>query len=148
MTEASIEAGRTIEVSDAFSRAIVQRSWVVRELLPTEWAVLGLLSRHPQHGFALAKSLCADGEFGRIWTVRRPLAYRALDTLRADGLIEFQGAEPGDGGPPRRKTLIPSKVTGLSAVGFTNPYNTSVTPVRCSFSSWRSSKSSASIRHL
>jgi DNA-binding PadR family transcriptional regulator len=79
---------------------------VVQELLPTEWAVLGLLSRKPQHGFALAKSLSPDGEFGRIWTVRRPLVYRALDTLRADGLIEFQGVEPGDAGPPRRKTVI------------------------------------------
>ena len=84
----------------------VQCSLFVRELLPTEWAVLGLLSRKPQHGFALAKSLSPDGEFGRIWTVRRPLVYRALDTLRADGLIEFQGVEPGDAGPPRRKTVI------------------------------------------
>ena len=68
--------------------------------------MLGLLSRTPQHGFALAKSLSPDGEFGHIWTVRRPLVYRALDTLRADGLIEFHGTEPGDAGPPRRKTAI------------------------------------------
>jgi DNA-binding PadR family transcriptional regulator len=81
----------------------------VRELSPTEWAVLGLLSRRPQHGFALAKSLSAGGEFGHVWTVRRPLVYRALDTLHADGLIAFRGAEPGDGGPPRRSTVITAK---------------------------------------
>ncbi len=84
----------------------MQCSPVVRELSPTEWAVLGLLSRRPQHGFALAKSLSPDGDFGHVWTVRRPLVYRALETLRADGLIAFHATEPGDGGPPRRKTVI------------------------------------------
>ena len=78
----------------------------MRELSPTEWAILGLLSRRPQHGFALAKSLSAEGDFGHVWTVRRPLVYRALDTLGADGLIAFQEAEPGVGGPPRRSTMI------------------------------------------
>jgi DNA-binding PadR family transcriptional regulator len=76
------------------------------ELSPTEWAILGLLSRRSQHGFALAKSLSADGDFGHVWTVRRPLVYRALDTLHADGLVAFQDAEPGVGGPPRRSTVI------------------------------------------
>ena len=76
------------------------------ELSPTEWAVLGLLSRHSQHGFALAKSLSAGGDFGHVWTVRRPLVYRALDTLQADGLIAFHDAEPGVGGPPKRSTVI------------------------------------------
>jgi len=76
------------------------------ELSPTEWAVLGLLGRRPQHGFALAKSLSAEGDFGHVWTVRRPLVYRALETLQAKGLIAFQSAEPGDGGPPRRSTTI------------------------------------------
>lgn len=81
----------------------------MRELSPTEWAVLGLLSRSSQHGFALAKSLSADGDFGHVWTVRRPLVYRALDSLSADGLIAFGDAEPGDGGPPRRSTTITAK---------------------------------------
>ena len=89
-----------------FRSGAVQCSLSVRDLLPTEWAVLGLLSCTPQHGFALARSLSPDGDFGHIWTVRRPLVYRALDTLRADGLIEFQGTEPSDAGPPQRKTAI------------------------------------------
>src|ERR1700692_2905767 len=76
------------------------------ELSPTEWAILGLLSRRPQHGFALARSLSAEGDFGHVWTVRRPLVYRALDTLRADGLIAFQETEAGVGAPARRSTMI------------------------------------------
>jgi len=84
----------------------MQCSPVVRELSTNEWAVLGLLSSRTQNGFALAKSLSPGGDFGHVWTVRRPLVYRALETLRADGLIAFQATEPGDGGPPRRKTVI------------------------------------------
>jgi DNA-binding PadR family transcriptional regulator len=85
----------------------------VRQLSPTEWAVLGLLSRGPQHGFALAKHLSCGGGFGHVWTVQRPLVYRALDTLRADGLVECLSAEPGDGGPPRRKMVITERGSAL-----------------------------------
>ena len=85
----------------------------VRQLSPTEWAVLGLLSRGPQHGFALAKHLSCGGDFGHVWTVQRPLVYWALDTLRADGLVESLSAEPGDGGPPRRKMVITERGSAL-----------------------------------
>lgn len=78
----------------------------MRDLLPTEWAVLGLLGREPAHGFALAKSLSPDCDFGQVWTTPRPLVYRALDTLCADGLIVFRKAEPGKGGPVRRKAAL------------------------------------------
>jgi len=63
----------------------------------------------------LAKSLSTDGDFGHIWTVPRPLVYRALDTLCADGLVGFHDAEPGAGGPPRRVTVITAK--GKKALG-------------------------------
>ncbi|MGA2528468.1 MAG: PadR family transcriptional regulator [Acidimicrobiales bacterium] len=81
----------------------------MRELSPTEWAVLGLLSLRSLHGFALAKSLSGDGDFGHVWTVRRPLVYRALDTLHADGLIEFGEVEKGTSGPQRRKAVVTTK---------------------------------------
>jgi DNA-binding PadR family transcriptional regulator len=79
---------------------------VVRELSPTEWAVLGLLSLRSVHGFAQAKSLSAEGDFGHVWTVPRPLVYHALDTLHADGLIVVGSAEPGGNGPSRRKAAV------------------------------------------
>ena len=81
----------------------------MRELSPTEWAVLGLLSLRSVHGFALAKSLSADGDFGHVWTVPRPLVYRALDTLHADGLVVLGSAEPGSSGPVRRRAAVTTK---------------------------------------
>ena len=47
----------------------------------TDWVVLGVLSEEPRHGFAVAKELGRDAELGQLWTVRRPLVYRAIDHL-------------------------------------------------------------------
>ena len=46
------------------------------------------------------KALAPDGEIGRVWSLSRPLTYRALDALAAAELIEPRGSEPG-AGPPR-----------------------------------------------
>ena len=66
-----------------------------------EWAVLGILVTAPAHGFAIAKELTADGRWGRIWTVPRPLVYRALTTLEASRLISMDRAEESRLGPRR-----------------------------------------------
>jgi DNA-binding PadR family transcriptional regulator len=66
----------------------------------TEWVVLGLIAEEPTHGFALSRLLARGGEVGRVWAATRPLTYRAIDQLAADGLIEPVRTEPG-GGPPR-----------------------------------------------
>ena len=44
----------------------------------TEWAVLGLLRDGPAHGWDVARAFVPDGEIGRVWTVSRPLVYRAI----------------------------------------------------------------------
>ena len=67
----------------------------------TEYAVLGVLAGGPSHGFAVAKQLAADGEVGRVLTVRRPLVYRAMDRLVESGLVESLRSEPGRAGPQR-----------------------------------------------
>jgi DNA-binding PadR family transcriptional regulator len=67
----------------------------------TDWVVLGLLAEEPRHGFAIAKELAADAELGRLWTVRRPLVYRAIDHLLDIGMAEPRFTEPGDQGPHR-----------------------------------------------
>jgi DNA-binding PadR family transcriptional regulator len=72
-----------------------------RDLAPGEWSCLALLAISPGHGWALAKELARTGEVGRVWTVGRPLVYRALDLLEARGLIEPAGSEPGSRGPNR-----------------------------------------------
>jgi len=78
-----------------------------------EWAVLGLLVSTPAHGFALAKELKADGRWGQIWTVPRPLVYRALIALEARSLISMDRAEESRLGP--RRAVYQATPTGKAA---------------------------------
>jgi len=67
----------------------------------TELAVLGLLAERPAHGFAIFKELKPGTEVGRVFTVRRPLVYRALDRLVGAGLAKSGHTEPSVAGPQR-----------------------------------------------
>lgn len=67
----------------------------------TEHAVLGVLAEGPSHGFAISKQLESSAELGRVFTVRRPLVYRALDRLVETGYAEAVLTEKGDAGPNR-----------------------------------------------
>ena len=67
----------------------------------TEWVVLALLAEAPSHGFAVARTLSRATTLGQVWTVPRPLVYRALGRLEEQGLIAEAGEEPGDPGPRR-----------------------------------------------
>jgi DNA-binding PadR family transcriptional regulator len=71
-----------------------------------EQAVLALLAEQPRHGWAIVRELAPDGELGRVWTLSRPLAYRAMDALTARRLVRATGTEPGSG--PRRTILTAS----------------------------------------
>lgn len=68
----------------------------------TEYAVLGVLAEGPSHGFAIARELAPAGSIGRVLTVRRSLAYRAIDRLASEGLARPARVEAGDAGPQRR----------------------------------------------
>ena len=70
------------------------------ELSLAEAVCLTLVAREPTHGWSIVKTLAPDGDVGRIWSLSRPLTYRALSALKDEGLIEPQGSEAG-GGPPR-----------------------------------------------
>lgn len=73
------------------------------ELNLNAWAVLALLvDDGPQHGFALARTLARGTDLGRVWSVSRPLVYRALDQLSARGLAEAGSSEPSPQGPARQ----------------------------------------------
>jgi PadR family transcriptional regulator AphA len=78
----------------------------VRDRTLTEWVVLGVLAESPTHGFAVARLLGAGGEIGRVWSASRPLTYRAIDQLVADGLVVAVRTEPGAG--PQRTIHRPS----------------------------------------
>jgi DNA-binding PadR family transcriptional regulator len=71
------------------------------DLLPGEWAVLGVLTRAHAHGFAIGRTLAADGWLGRVWTMSRPRVYRAINDLATRGLIEPTGRAESERGPVR-----------------------------------------------
>lgn len=75
--------------------------------------MLGLLAERPNHGFAISKALAAGGEIGEIWTLPRPLVYRALGMLKDRGLARPLATEAGKG--PNRTILIATKA-GLEAL--------------------------------
>ena len=73
---------------------------------------LALVSEGSTHGWALSGLLAPDGDIGRIWSLSRPLTYRALDQLVADGLVVRVGTVPGGG---RSRTLLAATDAGLAA---------------------------------
>jgi DNA-binding PadR family transcriptional regulator len=80
------------------------------QLATGEWAVLALVVEAPTHGFAIARALAPGGEVGRIWAMRRPLVYRTVDVLSAQGLLRAAGTEPSEIGP--RRTLLEATPAG------------------------------------
>ena len=65
----------------------------------SEWAALGVLTESPAHGWSVARALGPTGEVGRVHTVTRPLVYRALRNLEADGWVEVKGTRASASGP-------------------------------------------------
>ncbi len=84
-----------------------------KPLTLADHAVLGLLAEQPRHGWAVVRELAPDGALGRIWSLSRPLAYRALDGLVARRLVRATGSESGLG--PRRTIYAPT-ATGRRAL--------------------------------
>lgn len=58
--------------------------------------------------------LAADGELGRVWTLSRPLTYRAIEQLASKGLIERDASAPAPAA--RERTVLSITVDGRSAV--------------------------------
>ncbi len=62
-----------------------------------EWVCLVLITQGSAHGWALGTILAPDGELGRIWSLPRPLTYRAIDGLVEKELITREGHAAGRG---------------------------------------------------
>jgi PadR family transcriptional regulator AphA len=62
-----------------------------------EHVCLTLVSQGVAHGWALGTMLAPEGEIGRIWTLSRPLTYRAIDGLVEKALITRRGPAAGHG---------------------------------------------------
>ena len=71
------------------------------ELLLGEWACLAILTQGPAHGYDVASRLAPSGDIGRVWSLTRPLIYRAIDQLTLRGLIVPVAEERGKAGGNR-----------------------------------------------
>jgi DNA-binding PadR family transcriptional regulator len=106
------ETVRTAVRRSAYGSAPMPRSRT--ELTAGEWAVLALLAEGPNHGFALARVMAPEGDVGRVWSVRRPLVYRAAETLARLELVRPTGTEASRTGPQR--TVLAATPNGKRAV--------------------------------
>jgi PadR family transcriptional regulator AphA len=82
----------------------------------TNWVVLAVIAEEPRHGFSVARELAPDAPIGQVWTVRRPLVYRSLEYLAADGWIKASRTERGTQGPHR--TVYRATRLGKSRLAF------------------------------
>jgi len=77
-----------------------------------EHVCLALVTEGPTHGWAVGSLLAPAGEIGRIWTLSRPLTYRALDLLADQRLVTRRGVESGRG---RDRVLLGATAAGRKA---------------------------------
>jgi molybdopterin-binding protein len=83
------------------------------ELSLAELVCLTLVDDGFEHGWAVGSELAPDGALGRVWSLSRPLTYRALDQLAGKGLLE-RAAPPA--GPGRERTLVSCTRAGRARV--------------------------------
>jgi PadR family transcriptional regulator AphA len=62
-----------------------------------EQVCLALVVEGISHGWAIGTLLAAGGELGRIWSLTRPLSYRAIDGLVEAGLVTRRARKTGRG---------------------------------------------------
>jgi DNA-binding PadR family transcriptional regulator len=103
MPTAAVDIGHTRDVVTA----------PLPELSLGEWATLALLREEPTHGWAIVKLLAPAGEVGSVWSLSRPLVYRAVDHLGAMGLVAPLGVQQMGA---RSRTLHTATRAGTRAV--------------------------------
>src|SRR6187402_1525349 len=85
----------------------------VDELSLAEHVCLALIAGGASHGWAVGTLLAPDGELGRIWSLSRPLTYRAVDNLVGKDLISRRGVAAGRG---RDRVLLAATPPGRRLV--------------------------------
>jgi molybdopterin-binding protein len=78
-----------------------------------EHVCLTQISQGVSHGWAVGSLLAPDGELGRIWTLSRPLTYRAVDGLVDKGLVTRRGVASGQG---RDRVVLAATAAGRRTV--------------------------------
>lgn len=76
------------------------------DLSLAENVCLALIEEGINHGWAIGTELAPDGEIGRIWSLSRPLTYRALEQLEVKRLVRRSSAQGTLGGRGRDRVLL------------------------------------------
>jgi molybdopterin-binding protein len=71
-----------------------------------------LVQQGASHGWAVGTLLAPDGEIGRIWSLTRPLTYRALEQLADKELVRRRGEAKASG---RDRQLLSATARGRRA---------------------------------
>ena len=79
------------------------------ELSTAELVCLSLVVQRVSHGWALGTLLLPDGEIGRVWSLSRPLTYRAIEGLVDKHLVTRQEQVTGHG---RDRLLLTATAAG------------------------------------
>ncbi|MEO5838005.1 MAG: TOBE domain-containing protein [Acidimicrobiales bacterium] len=77
-----------------------------------ERVCLALIDEGVDHGWGIGTELASEGALGRVWTLSRPLTYRAIDQLEDKGLLRRQGSRKGG----RERTLLSCTAQGRRIV--------------------------------
>jgi len=77
-----------------------------------EQACLALVVEGVSHGWAIGSLLARGGELGRIWSLSRPLTYRAIESLVERRLITRAGVVAGQG---RDRSVLAATARGRRA---------------------------------
>lgn len=85
----------------------------VEPLSLAEHACLAAVADGCEHGWAIGSLLSTDGDLGRIWSLSRPLTYRAIESLVEQGLLERTGTQAGRG---RARSMLRLTALGTRAV--------------------------------
>lgn len=94
-------------------RSDTTRRLTAADLSLGERVCLALVAVGVNHGWGIGSELSPENELGRVWTLSRPLTYRALEQLEAKKLIRRQG--PRRSG--RERTLLSCTPHGNRVVG-------------------------------
>ena len=77
-----------------------------------EHVCLTLVTQGVTHGWAIGTMLAPDGEIGRVWTLTRPLTYRAIDGLVDKAMVARKPQSTGHG---RDRAVLAASATGRRA---------------------------------
>jgi molybdopterin-binding protein len=83
------------------------------DLSLAEHVCLAVVVEAGMHGWAIGTLLAPDGEIGRVWSLSRPLTYRAIDGLVDEGLVVRRARTTGHG---RDRAVLAATAAGRRAV--------------------------------